>query len=198
MKGGHGQTNRLHDINWGALDYASHVQYIPQLVSFTGNYYNISRAPCELVVYCTLSVCLCTICPCYFHVHVLLHACTCTCSGEGFLKSALQWSQCAQFPLIHEIHSNSIIHNFTLIFQPLPHWLKEAGENLGATDIHVSNTVQEHATSLLPGYNHAECKCTCICSINKIKTVCFVPLGIGGYRPGHTRAKHRQRLGHAH
>ena len=24
MKGGHGQTNQLHDINWGALDHASH------------------------------------------------------------------------------------------------------------------------------------------------------------------------------
>ena len=25
MKGGHGQTNQLHDINWGALDHASYV-----------------------------------------------------------------------------------------------------------------------------------------------------------------------------
>ena len=24
MKGGHGQKNQLHDINWGALDHASH------------------------------------------------------------------------------------------------------------------------------------------------------------------------------
>ena len=23
MKGGHGQTGQLHDINWGALDHAS-------------------------------------------------------------------------------------------------------------------------------------------------------------------------------
>ena len=23
IKGGHGQTNQLHDINWGALDHAS-------------------------------------------------------------------------------------------------------------------------------------------------------------------------------
>ena len=31
MKGGCGQTNQLHDINWGALDHASRV---PQLMSF--------------------------------------------------------------------------------------------------------------------------------------------------------------------
>ena len=30
MKGGHGQTNQLHDINWGALNHASHA---PQLMS---------------------------------------------------------------------------------------------------------------------------------------------------------------------
>ena len=30
MKGGHGQTNQLHDIDWGALDHASHA---PQLIS---------------------------------------------------------------------------------------------------------------------------------------------------------------------
>ena len=34
MKGGRGQTNQLHDINWGALDHASHA---PQLMSC--NYY---------------------------------------------------------------------------------------------------------------------------------------------------------------
>ena len=34
MKGGHGQTNQSHDINWGALDHASHA---PQLMSC--NYY---------------------------------------------------------------------------------------------------------------------------------------------------------------
>ena len=25
MKGGHGQTNQLHDTNWGAPDHASHL-----------------------------------------------------------------------------------------------------------------------------------------------------------------------------
>ena len=30
MKGGHGQTNQLHDINWGTFNHASHV---PQLMS---------------------------------------------------------------------------------------------------------------------------------------------------------------------
>ena len=30
MKGGHGQTHKLHDINWGTLDHASHA---PQLMS---------------------------------------------------------------------------------------------------------------------------------------------------------------------
>ena len=30
MKGGDGQTNQLHDINWGALDHAS---CAPQLMS---------------------------------------------------------------------------------------------------------------------------------------------------------------------
>ena len=34
MKGGHGQTNQLHDIDWGALDPASRA---PQLMSC--NYY---------------------------------------------------------------------------------------------------------------------------------------------------------------
>ena len=30
VKGSHGQTNQLHDINWGAPDHASHA---PQLMS---------------------------------------------------------------------------------------------------------------------------------------------------------------------
>ncbi len=30
MKGGHGQTNQLHNINWGALNHASRA---PQLVT---------------------------------------------------------------------------------------------------------------------------------------------------------------------
>ena len=34
LKGDHGQTNQLHNINWGALDDASHA---PQLMSC--NYY---------------------------------------------------------------------------------------------------------------------------------------------------------------
>ena len=34
MRGGHGQTNQLHVINWGALDHAS---CGPQLMSY--NYY---------------------------------------------------------------------------------------------------------------------------------------------------------------
>ena len=34
MNGGHGQTNQLHDFNWGALDHASRA---PQLMSC--NYY---------------------------------------------------------------------------------------------------------------------------------------------------------------
>ena len=41
MKGGHGQTNQLHDINWGALDRAS---YASQLMSC--NYYNMSTCTC--------------------------------------------------------------------------------------------------------------------------------------------------------
>ena len=41
MKGGHGQTNQLHDINWGALDHAS---CAPQLM------------PCDYYV----CVCACT------------------------------------------------------------------------------------------------------------------------------------------
>ena len=44
MKGGRGQANQLHDINWGALDHASHAL---QLMSC--NYY--------------LSVCVC-VCVC--------------------------------------------------------------------------------------------------------------------------------------
>ena len=39
MKGGHGQTNQLYDINWGALDRASHV---PQLLSCNYTNYDIS------------------------------------------------------------------------------------------------------------------------------------------------------------
>ena len=30
MKGGHAQTNQLHDINWGAFNHTSHA---PQLMS---------------------------------------------------------------------------------------------------------------------------------------------------------------------
>ena len=61
MKGGHGQTNQLHDIdwgaqgayNWGALNHASRA---PQLMSC--NYY--------VCVYMCVCVCICA----YLHVHV--------------------------------------------------------------------------------------------------------------------------------
>ena len=29
MKGGHGQTNQLHDIDWGALDHAAQHDHAP-------------------------------------------------------------------------------------------------------------------------------------------------------------------------
>ena len=32
MKGGHTQTSQLHDINWGALDHASHAPYMDMYV----------------------------------------------------------------------------------------------------------------------------------------------------------------------
>ena len=32
MKGGHAQTSQLHDINWGALDHASHAPYVDMYV----------------------------------------------------------------------------------------------------------------------------------------------------------------------
>ena len=47
MKGGHGQTNQLHDINWGALDHAS---CVPQFIS------------------CNCYVCVC-VCMVYKHVY---------------------------------------------------------------------------------------------------------------------------------
>ena len=39
MKGDHGQTNQLHDINWGARDHASHA---PQLITLEPG----SPSPC--------------------------------------------------------------------------------------------------------------------------------------------------------
>ena len=53
MKGGHGQTNQLHDINWGALDHASRA---PQLMSC-----NYSVCVCVCTRAC---VCVC-VCVCY-------------------------------------------------------------------------------------------------------------------------------------
>ena len=47
MKGGDGQTNQLYDINWGALDHASHA---PQLMSC--NYCVCARAWCVCVCVC--------------------------------------------------------------------------------------------------------------------------------------------------
>ena len=32
MKGGHGQTNQLHDINWGALDHAPQLTLLYECV----------------------------------------------------------------------------------------------------------------------------------------------------------------------
>lgn len=42
MKGGHGQTNQLHDINWDAVYHASHAQNLYVLYSDerTIKYYN--------------------------------------------------------------------------------------------------------------------------------------------------------------
>ena len=55
MKGDHGQTNQLHDINWGALD---HIHLAPQLMS------------CNTVCVCEC-VCVC-VCVCVF-------VCVCAC-----------------------------------------------------------------------------------------------------------------------
>ena len=62
MKGSHGQRNQLYDINWGALDHASHV---PQLLSC--NYYAHHR--------CSLST---TCGNLYLHVQALLKPLHCT------------------------------------------------------------------------------------------------------------------------
>ena len=52
MKGGHGQTNQLHDVNWGALDHASRA---PQLMPHN---YHVCVCVCACVcVY--VCVCLC-------------------------------------------------------------------------------------------------------------------------------------------
>ena len=48
MKGDHGQTNQLHDINWGALDHAS---CAPQLMSPTGG-----KKPCSYMTTLTRMV----------------------------------------------------------------------------------------------------------------------------------------------
>ena len=44
MKGSHGPTNQLQDLNWGAFDHASHA---PQLRSCD---YYLSSAPCSVKV----------------------------------------------------------------------------------------------------------------------------------------------------
>ena len=72
MKGDHGQTNQLCDINWGALD---HVSCAPQLMSC--NYY-----VCVPVCVC---VCLC-VCVC---VPVCVCVCVCVCAcvnGQDVLE----------------------------------------------------------------------------------------------------------------
>ena len=50
MRGGHGQTNQLHDINWDALDHASR-PCVPQLMSC--NYYIVCVCVCVCVCACT-------------------------------------------------------------------------------------------------------------------------------------------------
>ena len=47
MKGDHGQTNQLHDINWDVLDCASRA---PQLMSC--NYYYVCVCVCVCVCAC--------------------------------------------------------------------------------------------------------------------------------------------------
>ena len=51
MKGGHGQTNQLHDIIWGTLDHASHASQI-----MSCNYYLC--AWCGMCVHMCVYVCV--------------------------------------------------------------------------------------------------------------------------------------------
>ena len=53
MKGGHGQANQLHDINWCALDHAS---CAPQLMSC--NYMCVYTCVCVCVCVCVYSLSL--------------------------------------------------------------------------------------------------------------------------------------------
>ena len=77
MKGGHGQTNQLHDINWGALDHASHA---PQLMSCSHYVYTLPRHvhEKEATLTCigmhsqTPHACTCIKCTLYY-AHVLIN-----------------------------------------------------------------------------------------------------------------------------
>ena len=59
MKEGHGQTNQLHDINWGTLYHASHA---PNLMLCS--YYNM----CVCVVYGVFRHKIIRVCVCYSNI----------------------------------------------------------------------------------------------------------------------------------
>ena len=61
IKGGHGQTNQLHDINWGALDHASRAS---QLMSC--NYYVHTHMSIKYIYYVYIYMHTCT----YYVAHL--------------------------------------------------------------------------------------------------------------------------------
>ena len=83
MKGGHGQTKQLHDINWGTFSHASHA---PQLIMLCNYYVCVCVRACKSVrtyVYlCMKSWCVCVcVCLCVC-VCVCVCVCDCACVQE--------------------------------------------------------------------------------------------------------------------